>query len=197
MTKNQKIVTILFALVWIWAAVNPVSRTDWFLENIPVFAAFIALAFIKKRLMISDLSFALIAIFMSLHLAGTHYTYEQVPFGFTLEDWLGSTRNMYDRLVHFAFGFLLLIPVQEVFFNSSNLNKDRKYILPVITIGACASVYEIFEWVMTNFVNTHTSIIFLGSQGDMWDTQKDMAMAFFGALSMTVVNILYRKWKAR
>lgn len=196
MSRNQKIITAFFLAVWIWAAIGPISRTDWFLENLPIFVLLPLFLFSTRSFKLSDISVALIALFLMLHLVGTHYTYEQVPFGFTLEHWLDSSRNMYDRLVHFAFGFLLVLPVKEVFFKNSGLHKGWKYSLPVVIIVAGAAMYEIFEWVVSNFVSTHLSIAFIGSQGDLWDTQKDMAMAIFGAVSMIILVVLWRRLKS-
>lgn len=197
LTQNQKVITVLFMIVWIWAAINPVSRTDWFLENLPIFILLPVFLFSPRSFKLSDRSVALIALFLILHLVGTHYTYEQVPFGNTLELWLGSTRNMYDRLVHFAFGFLLVLPTREMFSNIIDLRSKWSFCFPVGAILAGAAVYEIFEWCVANFVSPHLKIAFIGSQGDLWDTQKDMAMALFGALAMTIIIALWRMWRAR
>lgn len=196
MSRNQKIITVLFLVIWVWSAINPVSPADWIIENIPVFAFVIFAVFARKIFRFSDTSYAFIAIFLALHLMGAHYTYEKVPFGFTLEDWLGSTRNMYDRLVHFSFGFLLLLPARELLRSFVTVPRSWSYFFSISAILAGAALYEIFEWIAASFLAPALSIAFIGSQGDIWDTQKDMAMALFGALAMVVVVVLRKRYKS-
>src|SRR3990167_6391551 len=115
MTTYQKALLTIFFFVWIWAAINPLFLDGWLLENILVFI-FLPLIIISGRyLKLSNVSYTLITLFMILHVIGSHYTYAKVPFGFTLQEWFGESRNMYDRVVHFSFGFLLAYPVREVF----------------------------------------------------------------------------------
>ena len=112
---------LVFVAVWIWAAIHPTYPHDWLLENYLVFI-FLPIILISGRYFkLSDTSYTLIALFMSLHVIGSHYTYAEVPFGDTLKNWLGAERNMYDRLVHFSFGFLLAYPMREVFVRISQV----------------------------------------------------------------------------
>lgn len=101
-------------------AIDPAFRYTWFLENIPIFF-FVPVVIILGRLInLSSASYTLIAIFMMLHMVGAHYTYEEVPLGFPLGEMFHSTRNMYDRLVHALFGFLIAYPVFEAFMKANN-----------------------------------------------------------------------------
>src|SRR5438105_14915164 len=101
MSKYKWFLFGVFVLVWLWAAWNPVFRHDWLLENYLVFI-FVPITLIAGRwLKLSNVSYTLITIFMVLHVVGSHYTYERVPFGYTLQAWFHQNRNMYDRLVHF------------------------------------------------------------------------------------------------
>lgn len=128
---------------------------------------------------------------MILHVIGSHYTYSEVPFGYTLQEWLGASRNMYDRLVHFSYGFLLAYPVREVFMRLAHAKGIWGYFFPVDITFALSAVYEIIEWRTAANVDLSAGLAFLGSQGDIWDAQKDMLMAGIGAiLAMLIVFIV-------
>lgn len=194
MSKYQKLLLLAFVVVWIWAAINPLFRHDWLLENYLVFI-FVPIIFVTGRYFkLSNVSYTLITLFMVLHVIGSHYTYEHVPFGYTLQQWFGSSRNMYDRLVHFSFGFLLAYPVREVFMRLAKAKGFWSYYLPLDLTLSLSAVYEIIEWLTAANVDSAAGIAFLGTQGDVWDTQKDMLMAGIGALiAMCVVACI--NWK--
>lgn len=177
-----------FTLVWLWAAWNPLFRHDWLLENYLVFV-FVPIIFILGRYFkLSNLSYGLITIFMMLHVIGSHYTYSEVPFGDTLQSWLGADRNMYDRLVHFSFGFLLAYPLRETFLRVAHAKGIWGYFMPIDLTFAFSAIYEIIEWLTARSVDVSAGLAFLGSQGDIWDAQKDMLMAGLGAIiAMAVV----------
>ncbi len=192
---------LLFSIAWIWAAINPIYPHDWLLENYLVFI-FVPLIFLLGRYFkLSNASYTLITIFAILHVIGSHYTYAEVPFGYTLEKWLGSNRNMYDRLVHFSFGFLLAYPVREVFLRLSITKGFWSYYFPLDLIAASSAAYEIIEWLTARNVNPSAGLAFLGAQGDIWDAQKDMFVAIIGAfLAMFIIfmiNWIFNKdhWK--
>ena len=107
MTRYLKALLVVFAAVWVWAAIKPVYPHDWLLENYLVFIFVPIIVLTGRYFRLSDVSYTLITLFMILHVIGSHYTYAEVPFGDVLQNWLGASRNMYDRLVHFSFGFLL------------------------------------------------------------------------------------------
>ncbi len=137
---------------------------------------------------------------MILHVIGSHYTYAEVPFGDTLQNWLGAERNMYDRLVHFSFGFLLAYPMREAFIRITRAKGFWGYYLPLDLTLSFSALYEIVEWLAVRSVDASAGIAFLGAQGDVWDAQKDMGMAGLGALLamliIFVINIIYNKnWK--
>lgn len=99
---------VVYVGVWIWAAINPVYPFDWFLENILTIVAIVFLFATYRRFPFSDASYLLIFVFMVMHAIGGHYTYSEVPFGFLLKETFELSRNHYDRIVHFAFGLLLV-----------------------------------------------------------------------------------------
>lgn len=191
MTKYRWFLVLLFAVFWIWAAINPVYPHDWLLENYLVFI-FVPLIFILGRYFkLSNASYTVIAIFMIMHVIGSHYTYAEVPFGYRLQEWLGSERNMYDRLVHFCYGFLLAYPVREVFMRLSITKGFWSYYFPLELVAASSALYEIIEWIAARNVDPAAGIAFLGSQGDIWDAQKDMFLAIIGALiAMFIIFII-------
>ena len=102
---------ISFLIVWVWAAINPLFPHDWLLENYLVFISVPLILLSARYFKLSDTSYGLITLFMILHVIGSHYTYAEVPFGDTLQVWFDADRNMYDRLVHFCFGFILAYPI--------------------------------------------------------------------------------------
>ncbi|MDO8555653.1 MAG: DUF2238 domain-containing protein [Nanoarchaeota archaeon] len=183
---------ILFVLVWTWAAINPLHRDGWLLENYLVFI-FIPLIILSVHYFrLSDISYSLLTLFMILHVVGSHYTYAEVPFGFVLQAWFDASRNMYDRLVHFSFGLLLAYPIREVFMRVSAAKGFWSLYLPVELTLAFSAVYELIEWGTVVIVDPQAGLAFLGAQGDVWDTQKDMALAGLGALLAMIVVFFIR-----
>lgn len=176
-----------FLLFWLWAAWQPIYPHDWLLENYLVFI-FVPIIFASGRYFrLSNISYTLITIFMCLHVVGSHYTYAEVPFGYTLQDWFGSDRNMYDRLVHFSFGLLIAYPFREVFVRIAKTKGFWSYYFPWDLMAAMAGIYELIEWVTAIRVNPEAGLAFLGTQGDVWDAQKDMALAILGGLIALVI----------
>ena len=173
---------LAFAAVWVWAAIRPVYPEDWLLENYLVFAGVPLILLLGRWFRLSLISYTLLTLFMILHVIGSHYTYAEVPFGFTLQHWVGADRNMYDRLVHFCFGFLVAYPVREVFIRISRAKGFWNYYLPIELTLAFSAIYEILEWLAAVKVNPEAGLAFLGAQGDVWDAQKDMGLAGLGAL---------------
>jgi putative membrane protein len=173
---------LAFAAVWVWAAIRPVFPDDWLLENYLVFAGVPLIVVLGRWFRLSLISYTLLTLFMILHVVGSHYTYAEVPFGLTLQRWVGADRNMYDRLVHFCFGFLVAYPVREVFIRISRARGVWNYYLPIELTLAFSAIYEIIEWLAAVKVNPEAGLAFLGAQGDVWDAQKDMGLAGLGAI---------------
>ena len=189
LSKNiyYTIMLVAFSIAWVWAAIKPLYFDDWLLENILVFITIPVLFFIRKKFELSILSYTLITIFMILHVIGSHYTYAEVPWGIKLGEWLGSERNMYDRLVHLLFGVLLVYPIQEIFIRTTKIKGFWAYFVPFMIISALSGIYEVLEWVAAEVVDPEAGIAFLGSQGDIWDAQKDMFLAKVGALITLII----------
>ncbi|MEN9582394.1 MAG: hypothetical protein RL641_348 [Candidatus Parcubacteria bacterium] len=201
MKKYHLFLMVAFVAVWIWAAINPVYPHDWLLENYLVFLFVPIILLVGHYFKLSKVSYTLLTIFLILHVIGSHYTYAEVPFGDTLQKWLGAERNMYDRMVHFLCGFLLFYPIREMFMRLSKVRGFWAYLLPIDLWGSFSALYEIIEWQAAKNVDPSAGLAFLGSQGDIWDAQKDMALALCGAVLAALVvffiNMRYKKdfWK--
>jgi putative membrane protein len=179
---------LVFAGFWVWAAARPVYREDWLLENYLVFIGVPLILLLGRWFRLSLISYTLLTVFMVLHVIGSHYTYAEVPFGYTLQHWFGAQRNMYDRLVHFCFGFLVAYPVREVFVRISRARGFWNYYLPIELTLAFSAIYEIIEWIAAVTSGSEAGLAFLGAQGDIWDAQKDMLMAGLGAVLAMVIT---------
>ena len=148
MTRYQWFLLGVFVIVWAIAAIHPPDRMGWLLENVLVFI-FVPIVIISGRyFQLSSFSYTLITIFMLLHIVGSHWTYADVPFGFTLGHWLGTDRNMYDRLVHFSFGLLLAYPIREVFLRLTGAKGVWGYYFPFDVVMSFSALYEIMEWIV-------------------------------------------------
>lgn len=187
----------LFTFSWVLAAVNPVDRNTWLVENILVVLFAIVLALLGRYFKLSDVSYTFITLFLLLHLVGAHWTYGEVPFGYYLQEVIGADRNMYDRVVHFSFGLLLAYPIREVFVRVTGAKGIWGYYFPLDVVLSFSAIYEIIEWITAFIANPATAAAFLGSQGDVWDTPKDMAAAGVGALIAVsivfAINYLYNR----
>lgn len=191
-TKHDYYIFLLlvFIVAWIYLAFNVSFRHDWWLENILVFVfvPIIIWSYFKFRL--SKVSYTLITIFMLLHIYGAHYTYAETPLGYWLKDILNLSRNHYDRIVHFSFGFLLAYPVREVFMRIARTKGFWSYYLPLDLTLSFSALYEIIEWITAITAAPAAGSAFLGTQGDIWDAQKDMLCAGIGALLAMLIILL-------
>ncbi|SLM46632.1 conserved membrane protein of unknown function [Nitrospira japonica] len=186
---------VWYVLLSAWTAYAPVDRQFWLLASIlPGFLVFL-LAGTHRYLPLSVASYVLITVFLSLHTVGVHYTYAQVPLGSWMEVTVDTGRNHYDRLVHFCFGFLLVYPIEELFRLTASVRGWMTYYLPVMTILGLSGLWEIIESWVARAVHPELGISYLGSQGDIWDAQKDMAAALYGGLLCTAVLMLVRWYR--
>lgn len=186
----------LYALIlwiggfWVIMAINPLDRHDWMLENIlvVVFALLISLSYAYIKL--SNRSYFLIILFLTLHITGSHYTYAKVPLGFYLADILDLERNHFDRIAHFAFGLLLAYPIYEALTKLTEVKGWLSYYLPIDVVMALSGLFEIIEWLVVELVNPDLGMAYLGTQGDVWDAQKDMGLAMSGGVIAIVSALL-------
>jgi len=194
-TIHYIIMGLAFFITWIWAAIEPLFFDDWLLENILVVIAVPVLIWTRKQFEFSILSYWMITIFLVLHLIGAHYTYAEVPWGVTLGEWLGTERNMYDRLIHLLFGALWTYPIYELSVRSGKMQGIWPYFVSFMTISAFAGFYEVAEWAAAVLVAPEAGTAFLGSQGDVWDAQKDMMLAMVGSAGVLFLLGVVKKIK--
>lgn len=183
-TKNRPLQALVaaYAVVWTWSAIGPKYPRDWLLENLLVFAFVALLAATYRRFQFSNVSYGLFALFLALHAYGAHSTYAETPFGFWLKEHLGLDRNPYDRIVHFAFGLLLTYPMRELGLRRMHLRGLYSWSVPFLVILALSADYELVESWVARIVSPELGDAYLGTQGDIWDAHKDMALAMLGAI---------------
>ncbi len=183
-TSTAPILLLVFIVFWLALAINPFDREVWVAENI-ILIICITYLFLRyqQHRRLSNTSYWLVFIFCLLQTIGAHYTYAEVPFGFWMADLFDIQRNHYDRLVHFFFGFLVILPFKETLSRSASFlsRKSEIFILVMLFIGISAS-YEILEfWYAIIYEKESAANMVLGSQGDIWDAEKDVFLAGLGA----------------
>ena len=172
----------IVAIVFCWSGWRPYDRFTWWLEISPGLAGIILLLATYRRFQFTSLSYALVALHICVLFVGGHYTYARVPAFDWLRPIFDWERNHYDRLGHFMQGFVPVIIAREIFIRCNLLN--RKKWLPFLVVSVCLAIsafYELLEW-WAALIGGSAADDFLGSQGDIWDTQADMALALIGAL---------------
>jgi putative membrane protein len=188
-----------FAIEWVALAIQPRYRADWAVENVLTVASVVALALSYRRLALSRISWTAIFLFLSLHTVGAHYTYSEVPYdawaraliGQSLNDLLGWQRNHFDRFAHLVYGFLLSYPIREIVLRVAAVRGVWGYYVPLAITMSTSASYELIEWGAALVFGGELGIAYLGTQGDVWDSQKDMALAGLGAvLAMTLLAVV-------
>lgn len=180
---------LVWLVVWAALAIAPRQREDWLLETAPALIAVAGLLLTYRRFRFSDRAYIQGTAFLLLHAVGSHYTYSEVPFGSWLAQSFDLGRNHYDRLVHLCSGLLLLRPVRELAFrHGREPGPFATLALCVAAIGASGALYEIIEGIVASAVDPSAGIAFLGAQGDPWDAQRDMALAFAGAIASALIE---------
>ena len=195
MERNRWLLWGLFAwylLLSGWTAYGPVDREFWAIASILPACLVVGLIVLHRWMPLSPLSYVLITLFLSLHTIGVHYTYAQVPIGAWMDQALHLGRNHFDRVVHFSFGFLLAYPMEEAFRLLAHARGWVLYYLPVMTILGLSGLWEIVESWVAGAVHPELGITYLGSQGDIWDAQKDMAAALYGAMLCVTLLLIAR-----
>ncbi len=177
--------TVLAVLVW--SGLDPHHRFTWLLEVAPVLIGLPIVIATRRRFPLTPLLYLLLTIHAVILMVGGKYTYAEVPAGFWVRDWLGLARNHYDRLGHFAQGFVPAILAREILWRRSPLRGSRWLGFVVVSIClAFSAFYELIEW-WTAAATGEAAEAFLGTQGDPWDTQWDMFLALLGAISALVL----------
>lgn len=184
--QNFRAPLILLALlspVFIWSWVDPYDRLVWWLEASPAVIAVILLGATAHKFRFTDLVYILVALHAVVLLIGAHYTYSRMPLFNDLSDMLELGRNHYDRLGHIFQGFVPAIVARELLLRTSPLRPGKwLFTLIVLSCAGISAIYEIIEWLSAEIGHDGTDD-FLGSQGDIWDAQKDMLLCTLGAMA--------------
>jgi len=184
------------AAVILLAGIHPDKVFDYFLENATAFAFLAVLVCAYRVLPLSELSYSLILVYLSIHEWGAHYKYSDVPLGEWLKPLLHTNRNMYDRIAHFSFGFMMSYPIQEILIRKVGVQGRWRYVLPVEGILSFSAIYEIMEAGAAMVLTPQRGEEFVGMQGDMWDSQEDMLMAGIGAVVAMILLAALRRRRA-
>ena len=197
--KYPSILFCIYIIIWAGLAIKPNYRSVWIDENIltVLFVGLLVFSYVKG-FRFSNTSYSLIFVFMVLHSIGGHYSYTEIPLFDILKDKFDWSRNHYDRVVHFSFGFLFLLPIYELLIKFFSVRKGGKGILlAFLVVAALKGIFELIEygyvWVRADELNL---LNYLGEQGDAWDSQKDVALGVLGGIiSCLIVSFkgLFRK----
>jgi putative membrane protein len=182
----------VYGVVWLALAIDPLYRQDWLLENAIVLVAVPLLVWTAPRLRFSDFTYTCLFVFFLFHAVGAHYTYSLVPYdewfqaatGVSLDGTLGFARNHYDRLVHFLYGLLITPAAVEIFAHYGRYPRSWAVLFPWLFMAGHSVIYELIEWAAAIVFGGDLGQAYLGTQGDIWDGQKDMALALAGGAIM-------------
>lgn len=189
-----KIFLLIYIIVFIWSAINPKDYFTWFLEVFPAIVALIILTFTYKNFKFTPLVYSLILIHSIILMVGGHYTYSEVPLFDFIKDVFNHDRNNYDKLGHFAQGFIPAMVAREIIIRKNIINIEawRNFFIICFCL-ALSAFYELIEWWVAIFTN-EASNDFLGTQGYIWDTQSDIFWALIGSiLALTILRNFHTK----
>ena len=183
-----------YIALWVWGAINPYDRATWWAENIPIMMLVGGLVIAYARgVRLSNLAWVLMAVLPYWHTVGGHYTFERVPFGW-FDQLFGFKRNMFDRIGHFSVGFYAFAII-EYLETTNAMSRRLACLFAIFTIAFVAMSYELIEWGYAATAGGESGANFLGSQGDIWDAQKDMLMDTLGAITSTLLYLALRGWR--
>ncbi|HVG06399.1 MAG TPA: DUF2238 domain-containing protein [Thermoanaerobaculia bacterium] len=180
---NRLVLLVLTAAALVVSGISPHDRTTWWLEVFPVILGVPLLIATRRRFPLTPLTYVLLFVHALILMLGGHYTYARVPLGFWVQDLLDLGRNHYDRLGHFAQGFVPAILAREIVLRRTPLRPGGWLFFLVCSVClAFSACYEFFEW-WSAVIGGSAADAFLGTQGDVWDTQWDMFLALLGAVT--------------
>ncbi|WP_255594304.1 DUF2238 domain-containing protein [Pontibacter sp. HSC-14F20] len=189
--------TAIFLVFLAYTGITTPDLLNWLIENSLTLSVVILLAAFYNIFRLTDPSYTLIFLFMMLHVYGSYYQYADNPFGEWMKGPFNFQRNHYDRLVHFGFGLMLTYPLYEIARRGFNLSIFLSSVLTLSLVLSLGALYEIVEWVVADLVydGDEQGMAYLGMQGDIWDAQKDMVLAFAGACIAIGFAIVFRRRK--
>lgn len=187
------VLSTFYSCVFLFSAFDPVSRAVWVAEILPALLILAGIFYMASRFEFSMTALVLMFVWLIFHTIGSKYTFADVPF-----DWfnnlIGSERNNFDRVAHFSIGFYAY-PIAEYLIKTKKCSTPLAMAFGLFTLMSVAAGYEIIEWWYAAIAGGEEGIAFLGSQGDIWDAQKDMLCDTAGALSALLIMFIQRKNK--
>lgn len=204
--RNFKIILLAFLFaIAVLSCIHPPFPDQIFLQHITTMLLLIILIFVAAKNNLSNVSFLCVAIFLIFHIIGARYNYSDTPYnrwvqsllGFDLNHYFDFRRNQYDRLVHFVYGLLIIIPVREIYLRWFKAPKSLSLHIAFLFVLASSMLYELVEWLVAVLMSPAFAEAYNGQQGDLWDAQKDMALAMSGALFMVILLYFFDKWKQK
>ena len=191
-SKTLMFLSLIYSAVFIFAAISPVSRAVWVAEIIPVVGVLGIIWWLSKSFAFSKTSYILMFVWIVMHTIGSKYTFANVPFDW-FNDLIGSQdRNQFDRVAHFSIGFYAY-PITEYLLKKHDVKPTIAMLFGLFSIMSLAAGYEIIEWWYAELAGGEEGIAFLGSQGDIWDAQKDMLMDTLGAACSLILLSFQRR----
>ena len=200
--KNTNFVflTILFIATWFYFFYSAIDVKDWWMENILVIIFCVMLFVSQKRFVFSNTSLVFIFLFLLLHVYGARMAYTHNEMGEFFKQIFQLSRNPYDRIVHFSFGFLMTYPLHDYLTYKYSLSKKHLILIVNMIILCLATIFELIEWGVAAFTDSATGETYVATQGDPWDAQKDIILAsigcviFFGIFN-AVIRLSFKKTK--
>lgn len=190
---TAKLLLAAYIALFTWAALNPYDRQTWWAENIPIVLIAASLVVLYLRgIVFSATAYALMSVLLFLHTIGGHYTFERVPFDY-VTNLFGFHRNHYDRIAHFSVGFYAFAIAEILEARRAVRSRIVLALFPVFTIAFIAMSYELIEWWYAASAGGDAGAAFLGSQGDIWDAQKDMLADTLGGIVATSGYFIARR----
>lgn len=180
--KVPHILLLIYLVVFVALGINPYDRTVWFAENLPIFLIVLFLALTYKKFQFSNTSYILMSFLIFMHTIGGHYTFSRVPFDW-FTNFFGFERNHYDRIAHFTVGFYAYAVAEFLTKKKLTNSKWIVFLFAIFAIMSLAGAYELFEWQFAVLGDSQAGIEVLGSQGDIWDAQKDILSDTLGAIT--------------
>jgi len=178
----------VFVIVLVWSLIDPKDQFTWFLEVFPALIGFLLIVFTYKKFPLTPLLYTLILIHMIILMVGGHYTYAEVPLFDWIKEILHQSRNNYDKVGHFAQGFVPAVLAREILLRKHIVTASRAWLNYIVLsiILSFSAFYELVEWWVAVATGDNAEA-FLGTQGYVWDTQSDMMYALIGGISALIL----------
>jgi putative membrane protein len=203
MGKRKIKILLLFsvALILVVSCIKPVFPDELFLQHITTLLLLAILIFITVKNNLSNKSFLCIVLMLTIHIIGARWIYSNVPYddwinslvGFSVNKYFNFKRNHYDRFAHFMYGILMIIPFSELYSRWFKVSWKQSSHIAFLLVLATSMFYELLEYLVAVVLSPEHADAYNGQQGDIWDAQKDMALALFGASIMTLIRALFPK----